>query len=495
MNVKRFDAIAITAVLGLLIVSAIQGLNDKSFYVIFSFIISLVCIRGILIESTGFTTWMSPQLLYFIFALVANYIGVFDFWYRFDYSSRAPEIVKNIVILYNLHFILLYFGTAFYNRLKQIKMGELVDKYYRAPFENTESYRKLIVPSIVVFTICALFVWIVIFKGHYYPLENIRNLLSGNIELIKDFALKVRGEISFGELSGGAYAGQAYLNQVRIIIIPVIVIFWIILAYLTRDKRIVWLASIGFVIECIFLTGFFERGVLLIFFVRLFLLIPLLYRPQKISRRKLILFSIVSIFIVLLSLTFLSLILGRMTFTHNILADFSGQIFATLKRFYNVNSLATFYGFKVVPELLPYQNGQTWTNTIADYLPGRDAGWSSVIYSYGPWGAKGNATQSLFAEMWANGGAPVIAFGSFIVGFLLQSFNVWMANQKTKDIIRLIFFNIALFSISYTAVSNLFTGVDTGLLAAVVMLLIMQAIKLTIDKIQTKEITTTNQNQ
>ena len=184
-----------------------------------------------------------------------------------------------------------------------------------------------------------------------------------------------------------------------------------------------------------------------------------------------------------------------MTFTHNILADFSGQIFATLKRFYNVNSLATFYGFKVVPELLPYQNGQTWTNTIADYLPGRDAGWSSVIYSYGPWGAKGNATQSLFAEMWANGGAPVIAFGSFIVGFLLQSFNVWMANQKTKDIIRLIFFNIALFSISYTAVSNLFTGVDTGLLAAVVMLLIMQAIKLTIDKIQTKEITTTNQNQ
>lgn len=477
MKLKLFDIIGIIAIIIFAVTCLSIGLSEKHIYALISFIVTFFCLRGILIESTGFTLWLSPQIMYFVFAIVVNFIGVFDFWNRIDYSNRAPEIVKTIVLLYNIHFILIYFGTFVYNRIKRIEINKLITKYYAAPFENIQVYFKLVAPSIFVFVIASLIVWFVSFKGQYYPLVNIRSLLSGNVQQIHDFALQVRSEISFGGLSGGAYAGQAYFNQLRIMMIPVIVMFWVVLAFLTKDRRLILLSIVGFIVTSVLLTGFFERGVLLIFFIRIFILIPLLVQPKIVDRRKFLISSIIVLGSVLILLTLLSIILGRLVFTSNILSDFSGQIIATLKRFYSVNSLATFYGFKVVPELLPFQNGYTWTGSIEDYLPGRDLGWSAIIYKYGPWGVRGNATQSLFCELWANGGTAVVVFGSFIIGFCLQAFNVWMANQQTRDVIRLLFFNVALFSVSATAMSNLFTGVDTGLLAAIVMLWLMQVIR------------------
>ena len=75
--------------------------------------------------------------------------------------------------------------------------------------------------------------------------------------------------------------------------------------------------------------------------------------------------------------------------------------------------------FEVFPAEHPFRWGSTWATDLAGLLPGPGGKSLAVeIFEHFKLGV-GSATQSLVSEMWANGGWPMVAGVSFLLGIVL----------------------------------------------------------------------------
>lgn len=402
----------------------------------------LLCISFYLMHKTVriFDYFTIPGF-FFIFFLVFIYAGSF-----YVYSTNQDWASTKYFLAVNSVLLLIPVGITIANIFFRFKPKTELDSYFQMPLQDNLKDSVFIIPYILI-----IFFTIGLFAHYLSHLETIPFLALISMD---------SSGLTSSELAGlryaatGGFIGTGYLYAIPIYILFPLLSYIALAKYFVSKKRF-WLANfiILFFINIFASLATNQKAPIAMYLISLFILFSI--NQGKINYKKSLLL-IGLLFLVILPIVYLQnpeIPSGE----ERILRSFQG---ISNRLFIDQTEILYNY-FKIFPDIHPFVYGRT-IGKLSDVMGWEHFPSSSYVYDalFPESAGQGGANTAFIGDMYVDFGYEVMLISIVFVGFLLQTFQIWLMRAK-KTAINIALLSFLCISFSKLSQTSLFVTLST----------------------------------